>query len=141
MVRNRIRNIVVGIFSVVGLLFTLWFVVGFAQDLAEGDETVGGYEYPYAGWSGTPIDYASWYRTEAGLFHEGRVVHQRLDCTTGQLQFSVMGIFDINFRALSDRAKVVHQPQFTCRELGFDTSAWDSIDDPDGLFTNLTPNR
>ncbi|MDZ4670960.1 MAG: hypothetical protein SH821_08825 [Phototrophicales bacterium] len=40
-----------------------------------------------------------------------------------------MGIVCGDFREFSDRAKVVHQPQVTCRALGFDTSQWDSIAD------------
>jgi hypothetical protein len=135
---KRILRIVSIFFSIVGLLFAVWFVTGFLQDLSTGDETTGGYEYPYAGWSGTPIDYDAWYVTRTGLFEEGRVVHQDLNCTTGQLTFRLLGLVDIPFRELSDRAKVVHQPQVYCRALGFDTSAWDSISDPDGLFTDLT---
>ena len=138
MVWKRLRTIIVGTAAIIGALFSVWFAIGFAQDLAEGDQTTGGYEYPYSGWQGTAIDYQSWYTTQTGLFHEGRVVHQRLNCTTGQITFSILGAISVDFRAISDRAKVVHQPQVACRALGYDTSAWDAIDDPEGLFTMLT---
>lgn len=137
MFKNRIFTGIIVFFALIGALFSVWFVIGFAQDLAEGDETSGGYEYPYAGWTGTPIDYDAWHVTDEGLYNRGRVVDQSLDCATGQLRFHILGAISIDFREFSDRAKVVHQPQVACRELGYDTSAWDSINDPNGLFTDL----
>jgi hypothetical protein len=138
MLRKRILNSFVVVFALIGAVFSLWFVIGFVQDLGEGDETNGGYEYPYTGWTGTPIDYGSWYETEVGFFHRGRVVDQVLNCTTGQLTFRILGAVSIDFRPFSDRAKIVHQPQLACRERSFDTSSWDAIDDPDGIFTDLS---
>lgn len=138
MVRQRIFRGIVLVFGLIGLLFSAWFVIGMAQDINAGDETTGGYEYPYTGWTGTPIAYDRWHVTGTGLYQVGRIVDQSLDCTTGQLRFHVLRLVTIDFREFSDRAKVVHQPQVACRELGYDTSTWDAIDDPQGLFTELT---
>ncbi len=73
----------------------------------------------------------------AGLFFDGRAADLHINCTTGRLVISVLSTIDYNFRDFSDRAKVVHQPQMTCRERGFDTSAWDDIDDPLNLYAEL----
>jgi hypothetical protein len=73
------------------------------------------------------------------LYEPGPVVDQDLNCTTGQLTLKVFGVIDIQFRPLSDRAKVIHQPQMACKDKGFDTSQWDSIDDPENLYPELGP--
>lgn len=137
MFKNRIFSSITVFFALIGVLFSVWFIAGFAQGLSQADLTEGGYEYPYAGWTGTPTDYGAWYVTDNGFYQPGWVVDQSLECETGQLRFHFLGIMTFDFRAFSDRAKVVHQPQVACRELGYDTSTWDSINDPDGLFTDL----
>jgi hypothetical protein len=123
--------------AVIGAVTVLAFAVGTVVGVRDADRTEGGYAYPYDGWTGTPTDYGSWYLTDEGLFWPGPIVDQALDCTSGQLTIQVFGLVDVEFRPLSDRAKVVHQPQVACRDRGFDTSAWDGIEDPDGLYTNL----
>lgn len=133
----RLRNGVIGVFAVLGILFTLWFAVGTVEAIQVADETEGGYEYPYQGWTGKPIAFSTWYGTPTGMYSIGRVGGASLNCTTGTLTFNILGTFNIDFRPFSDRAKVVHQPQVECRKRGFDTSAWDAIDDPRGLYTEL----
>lgn len=134
---KRILNGARTVFALIGVFFTGWFLLGLAQGVAGADETTGGYEYPFTGWTGTPTDYGSWHGTPEGLAWPGGVADQLLNCTTGQLVIRTLGFVDVNFRPFSDRAKVVHQPQMACRERGFDTSAWDSINDPDGLYSDL----
>ncbi|MEM6528799.1 MAG: hypothetical protein AAF653_10935, partial [Chloroflexota bacterium] len=82
-------------------------------------------------------DYDSWYTTDEGIFFDARAADLHINCTTGRLVISFLSTVNVNFRDFSDRAKVVHQPQMTCQRLGFDTSGWDNIDDPLGLYTDL----
>ncbi len=132
-----VRRGMVGFLALTGLVTVLALTVAVVTGVRDADRTSGGYEYPYTGWSGTPIDYPSWFLTDKGLFWPGPVVDQDLNCSTGQLTLKVFGLVDIQFRPLSDRAKVIHQPQIACRDRGFDTSLWDSIDDPQNLYSEL----
>ncbi len=133
----RLRRAAVGLLAVTGFITLLALAAAVVTGVRDADGTSGGYDYPYQGWTGTPIDYPAWYLTEEGLFWPGPVVDQALNCTTGQLTLKVFGVADIEFRPLSDRAKVIHQPQIACREKGFDTSKWDAIDDPENLYPEL----
>ncbi|MGA7687786.1 MAG: hypothetical protein WCA29_00965 [Jiangellales bacterium] len=135
--RTRLGRAVVVTLAVVGAVTVVALIVGTVVGARAADRTNGGYTYPYQGWTGTPTEYASWYLTDDGLFWPGPIVDQALNCTSGQLTLHVFGLADIQFRPLSDRAKVVHQPQMACRDRGFDTSAWDAIDDPDNLYPDL----
>lgn len=135
--RSRLARAGAAVLAVIGAVTVVALVIGTVVGVRDADRTNGGYTYPYQGWAGTPTDYASWYLTDDGLFLPGPIVDQALNCTSGQLTLQVFGLADIQFRPLSDRAKVVHQPQVACRDNGFDTSAWDAIDDPDNLYPDL----
>ena len=135
--RSRLARAGVTTLAIIGAITVVALIVGTVIGVRNADRTSGGYTYPYQGWTGTPTDYASWYRTDDGLFWPGPIVDQALDCTSGQLTLQAFGVADIPFRALSDRAKVVHQPQVACRDNGFDTSSWDAIDDPDNVYPDL----
>ena len=134
---RRIFQGAVYLMAAIGLIFSLWFIVETINEVSVIDQTSGGYEYPFEGWTGTPTDYDAWYATPTGLFFDGRAADLHINCTTGRLVISVLSTVDYNFRDFSDRAKVVHQPQMTCRDRGFDTSAWDNIDDPLNLYADL----
>lgn len=134
---TRSRRGTVAVLAVVGAITLVALSVGTVIGVRDADRTSGGYTYPYEGWTGAPTNYSSWYETDDGLFWPGPIVDQALDCTTGQLTLQVVGLAGIEFRPLSDRAKVVHQPQVACRDKGFDTSAWDAIDDPDNRYPDL----
>ncbi len=135
--QNPVLKFITRLLAAIGALTLVFIVTGLAVDISEFDETSGGYEYPYTGWTGTTIDYSEMFFTSEGMYKRGRVIELYVNCETGMISWSLFGIVRGDFREFSDRAKVVHQPQVTCRELGFDTSAWDTIDDPDGLFTDL----
>ncbi len=134
---SRILRGGVIVLAFIGLIFSIWFTLSTVSEVSVIDQTSGGYEYPFEGWTGTPTDYGTWYATPTGLFFDGRAADLHINCTTGRLVISVLSTIDYNFRDFSDRAKVVHQPQMTCRERGFDTSAWDDIDDPLNLYAEL----
>ncbi len=131
---HPVLRVLIGFFAFVGAVALVYIVVGLAADINAFDETTGGYEYPYAGWTGTPINYSEMYTTSEGMYSRGNIIELYVNCATGMMTWSVFGSAQTEFREFSDRAKVVHQPHIECRERGFDTSAWDTIDDPDGLF-------
>lgn len=87
-------------------------------DYRNFDRTSGGYAPPYADWTGTPIDWAATERTDDGFRQRGRVVHSRLDCSTGMLSFEVLGV-RVDFREVSPRALAVHRPREACAAAGF----------------------
>lgn len=134
---RRIFQAGVGTMALIGTVFSLWFTVTTYAQVSTIDLTDGGYEYPFEGWTGTPTDYDTWYAAPDGLFYDGVAADLHINCTTGRLTISVMSTVDVPFRDFSDRAKVVHQPQMTCRARGFDTVAWDNIDDPLNLYADL----
>ena len=105
--------------SGIGLLSIVLLLVGFWLDFQEFDPTRGGYEPPYEGVVGDPIDWFSADRTPTGLARRGRVVNTLVNGTTGMISFEIYGL-EIPFRPLSDRALVVHRPREAFIELGFD---------------------
>lgn len=48
-------------FSLIGTLAILALVLGLFLDVKSADNTQGGYEYPFEGWSGTTIDFSAMY--------------------------------------------------------------------------------
>ena len=80
--------------ALIGALALVYFATGVAADVATFDETSGGYEYPYAGWTGTPIDYSQAYTTSDGLLQPGRIIDLYINCRTGMISYSVLGIFE-----------------------------------------------
>ena len=132
-----IIKIIIRTLTTVGSITVILLVIGLFLDFSKFDQTSGGYEYPYSGWTGAPINFADSYTTPEGMYRPGYVVDLYIDCSTGQLTFNVLKMTRVDFRALSDRAKVIHKPQLVCKERGFNTSSWDSIDDPQGLFNKL----
>lgn len=105
--------------AVVGALALVLVVVGTALDLRGFDRTRGGYEPPYEGWTGTPIDWSAGAVTSTGFLDPGRVVSTELDCTSGMLSFSVVGV-SVDYRVVSERAIVVHRPREACLAAGFE---------------------
>lgn len=111
--RGAVRALaVVGIVSVVGL------AVGVVSDYRSFDQTRGGYEAPYEGWTGTPIDWDTADVTTDGFRNPGVVVDFTLDCTNGMIGLSAFGA-DVDFRVVSERALAVHQPREGCADHGF----------------------
>jgi hypothetical protein len=96
--------------SLIGLVSTILFVGGLALDAGGFDNTEGGYEAPYEGWTGTATDWAAGDTTPTGMARRGYVANLLVDCTTGM----------ISFQPFSPRALAVHQPREACVERGFD---------------------
>ena len=106
-------------FAAIGALSIALFLVGFWLDFQEFDPTSGGYEPPYEGVTGDPIDWNTLDQTPTGLARRGRVVNTLVNGTTGMISFEVYGL-EIPFRPMSERALVVHKPREAFIELGFD---------------------
>jgi hypothetical protein len=94
-------------------------LAGAVADLREFDQTRGGYDPPYEGWTGTPIDWSAGAVTSTGYLNPGRVVSTTMDCTTGMLAFVVLGV-SVDYRVVSPRAIAVHRPREACADAGFD---------------------
>lgn len=115
---RRLGRGVVTTFAVVGVVATGGLVTGAVIDATNFDRTTGGYEAPYTGWSGTPIDWAAGGVTADGFRNDGVVIDTLLDCTTGMISFDVFGV-EIPFRVVSERAVAVHKPVEACEAEGF----------------------
>lgn len=105
-------------FAVFGLLTVIGLVAGIVSDYRSFDQTRGGYEAPYEGWTGTPIDWDVADVTDAGFRNPGVIVDFTLDCTTGMIGLSAFGA-DLDYRVVSERALAVHQPREACVAEGF----------------------
>lgn len=97
------------------------FAVGLAADIQSFDRTKGGYEAPYEGWTGEPVDWAAVDVTPTGMARRGYVSNTEIDCATGMITVQIFGL-DIPFRSFSERALVVHKPREACVARGFDPS-------------------
>jgi hypothetical protein len=105
--------------AAIGGAALLLLMAGVFLDFREFDRTSGGYEPPYEDWTGTPIDFASAYRTETGLFKDGRVISSHVDCGSGMVSLIAAGVW-FDWRPLSPRAIAVHAPREACRARGFE---------------------
>ena len=93
-------------------------VSGVAVDFLSFDRTKGGYEPPYTGYTGEPVNWNEGRITEIGFYRDGYVVNTIFNCTSGEISFNLIGI-DIPFRKVSERGIVVHKPREACTERGF----------------------
>lgn len=112
------KRIAILILSTIGLLSIMLFVGGLAFDAGGFDNTEGGYEPPYEGWTGTTTDWDAGDTTPTGMARRGYVANLLVNCTTGMISFQIYGQ-TIPFRPFSPRAIAVHQPREACIERGF----------------------
>jgi hypothetical protein len=92
--------------------------VALVADFSQFDRTRGGYEAPYAGWTGEPIDWSIVDVSPTGFARRGRVLDVLVDCTAGMIEMDLIG-FRIPFRGFSERAMIVHRPREACTAAGF----------------------
>ncbi len=104
--------------AVVGTVLAGALITGAALDIARFDQTSGGYEAPYTGWTGTPIDWTDGAVTGDGFLRPGLVIDTYLNCETGMISFELFGA-RIDFRVVSERAVAVHRPIEACLDAGF----------------------
>ncbi len=105
-------NVLLG-FILVTLVFT-----GLVFDIKNFDQTKGGYNYPYEGITGEPIDWEIMDLTSTGLAKRGYVVNVLVNGTSGMISFEVFKqTFD--WRTFSGRALAVHKPREALIKRGF----------------------
>lgn len=105
-------------FAFIGVVTVLYGIIGFAIDITLFDQTKGGYEYPYEGWTGTPVNWDTMDITKTGLVKRGYVIDVHVNGTTGMISFGFFGMRK-NWQTFSDRALKVHQPKKALIEKGF----------------------
>lgn len=106
------------IFTFIGILYTLYFIIGFVIDITTFDQTKGGYEAPYEGWTGQPVNWDNMDQTSTGLVKRGYVIDVHLHGTTGMMTFELFGL-RYDWRTPSDRALKVHKPREALIKRGF----------------------
>lgn len=121
--RSPRRRKVIAVAIGIALVATALLTIGTVADVRSFDRTSGGYNYPYTGVNGDPLDWGAMEQTEDGFHQDGHVFDIDYNCRTGMITWNV-GPFSGDFRTFSERAIVVHRPQDACQARGFDTSSW-----------------
>lgn len=116
---DRMKRVVRLGLAGIGIVALLLLNLGLFLDYRNFDRTSGGYEAPYTDYSGTPIDWDAAHVSSSGMVRTGYVLNTHVDCTTGMVSFEMYGQ-RVNWRKLSPRAVVVHQPREACLERGFE---------------------
>lgn len=98
---------------------TILIVAGIAADYSSFDSTQGGYEAPYTGWTGTPVNFDAAYRGEEGFYKRGYIVDFKLNCTTGMVTFIALNLVSFDWQVVSARALKVHKPRESCIKHGY----------------------
>ncbi|NJN31026.1 MAG: hypothetical protein HC824_11785 [Synechococcales cyanobacterium RM1_1_8] len=115
---HTLKRSALGLFASLGCLSSGLFLTGLAIDTGNFDNTRGGYEPPYTGWAGTPIDWTTVDTTPTGMARRGYVTNLLVDCTSGLISVQIYGT-TIPFRPFSPRALAVHKPRQTFLERCF----------------------
>ncbi|MBX2871749.1 MAG: hypothetical protein KTR30_06610 [Saprospiraceae bacterium] len=106
------------ILAIIGALYLLYFITGLLIDIGTFDQTKGGYEPPYEGWTGQPVDWDSLDQTTTGLVKRGYVADVHIHGTTGMISFQILG-YKMDWRKPSARAMKVHKPREALLRRGF----------------------
>lgn len=104
--------------SGIGVLVIALLAFGLYLDVSAFDQTKGGYEAPYEGVTGDPVDWFSMDRTPTGLAKRGHVVNVLVNGSTGMISFEIFKL-KIDFQTFSARALIVHKPREAFIALGF----------------------
>jgi hypothetical protein len=114
----RARRWTVRVLAGIGLIAIVGTGLGAARDISQFDRTTGGYDPPYTGWTGTPVDWTTTAQTSTGFYKAGDVIDFEVNCTTGMVTFHALGM-TYHWRPLSPRAIAVHRPREACTTAGF----------------------
>ena len=104
--------------ALTGLFSITVVAIGIFLDVKNFDRTEGGYEAPYTGVTGEPVDWDSMDLTATGLVKRGHIVNVLVDGTTGMISFEIFKK-KIDWRIFSDRALTVHKPREALIRRGF----------------------
>ncbi|MCC5860169.1 MAG: hypothetical protein JJT90_18610 [Ectothiorhodospiraceae bacterium] len=119
MTASRFWRATQALFALIGFITVVMLLIGFMLDVRAIDSTRGGHEPPYTDYSGEPIRWESLDTTANGMVYRGRVLDVLIDCHNGMMHFDIFGL-EVPWRALSERALIVHKPAEACRERGFE---------------------
>ena len=111
-------TIIIKIFALLGLLLTILIFTGLVLDIKNFDRTKGGYNPPYEGVTGGPVDWDSMDLTSTGLVKRGHVVNVLVNGTSGMISFEIFRL-KFDWRTFSARALVVHKPREGLIKRGF----------------------
>ena len=111
-------SVALKVFAFIGALSVFIFVVGLFLDVKSFDRTTGGYEPPYEGVTGEPVDWGSMDLTSTGLVKRGYVVNVVVNGTTGMISFEILKQ-TIDWQVFSGRALAVHKPREALIQRGF----------------------
>ena len=111
-------NITIKLFALTGLFFIATLIIGLYLDVNSFDQTKGGYEPPYTGVTGEPVNWDSMDLTSTGLVKRGHVVNVIVNGTTGMISFEIFRN-KIDWQVFSGRALIVHKPREALIRRGF----------------------
>ncbi len=109
---------VIYVFALVGILAVALLATGIWLDVRDFDTTKGGYEAPFEGFTGDPVDWKAMDITPTGIAKRGYVINVLVNGSTGMITFELFG-WQIPFREFSERALAVHKPREAFIALGF----------------------
>jgi hypothetical protein len=110
----KISKILITILVVVFILIIIIY-----SDTKRFDTTQGGYSYPYTNYTGKPFDFDTFELNSVGFRDRGGLIIQfQINCTTGMIT-GFIGSIALDYRVISERAIIVHQPQIACIKKGF----------------------
>ena len=114
------KIVLLKVMALFGAFMLMALVAGVVADIRSFDETRGGYEPPYTGFTGEPLDWSRLDRGPHGFVKRGHVIDVLLHCGTGMISLSAFG-WEWSWRQVSPRALAVHQPREACRQAGYTT--------------------
>ncbi len=106
------------IFAIIGFIYCMYIIIGLGIDVMTFDQTKGGYQPPYEGWTGRPVDWDSMDQTATGLVKRGHVIDVHINGTSGMISFELFGL-RYDWQTPSDRALKVHKPREALLRRGF----------------------
>lgn len=109
----------IAILAVIGFITITCGIVGAVIDVLTFDQTKGGYEYPYEGWTGNPVDWDRLDITETGLVKRGYSLDVFVHGESGMISFGFLGM-KFDWQTFSERALKVHQPREALIRKGFE---------------------
>ena len=100
-------GITIKLFALTGLTLVLIIIAGIYLDIQGFDQTKGGYEPPFIGVIGKPVDWDRMDLTSSGLTKRGYVINVLVNGTTGMISFEIFKQ-KIDWQVFSERALIVH---------------------------------
>lgn len=111
-------GIAIKLLALTGLLFVFILTFGIYLDFKNFDQTRGGYEPPYTGVTGNPVNWDKLDLTPTGFAKRGFIINVLINGTTGMISFEIFK-HKFDWRVFSERALIVHKPREAFIRHGF----------------------